>query len=163
MKLNFRKDTLANWTASNPVLGSGEPGYENDTGVLRIGDGVTAFLSLKATNRLAFQNVASDTAKLALTGLIAGVSGVIITGEGNRVELYVGGTISSQTSWVILRNSFQLYVSNAADFGIPSPAVIANGVSCASAATTFVGWINDIMDVSWALPGGTYSSSRVSG
>lgn len=46
MKLQLRRDTSANWAAANPILLSGEPGFETDTGLLRIGDGVTAFADL---------------------------------------------------------------------------------------------------------------------
>lgn len=43
--LTFRKGTAAAWTSANPVLASGEPGYETDTGKLKIGDGTTAWNS----------------------------------------------------------------------------------------------------------------------
>lgn len=39
-------DTTANWTASNPVLPKGLMALDSDTGVIKIGDGVTAYLSL---------------------------------------------------------------------------------------------------------------------
>jgi hypothetical protein len=39
-KIQLRRDTAANWTASNPVLSQGEVGFELDTGLLKIGDGV---------------------------------------------------------------------------------------------------------------------------
>jgi hypothetical protein len=39
IQLQYRKDTAANWTSTNPVLLSGEPGYETDTGLQKIGDG----------------------------------------------------------------------------------------------------------------------------
>ena len=38
-KIKFRRDTSANWSTNNPVLNSGEPGFETDTGKLKIGDG----------------------------------------------------------------------------------------------------------------------------
>lgn len=41
-----RRGTAAQWAAANPILAVGEPGYETDTGVLKIGDGVTAYNSL---------------------------------------------------------------------------------------------------------------------
>lgn len=44
--IRFRRDTAANWTAGNPVLALGEPGYETDTNELKIGDGTTAWNSL---------------------------------------------------------------------------------------------------------------------
>ena len=45
-KIQWRRDTAANWTSVNPVLAEGMPGYEKDTGKLKIGDGVTAWNSL---------------------------------------------------------------------------------------------------------------------
>jgi hypothetical protein len=47
-KFRFRRATAASWASANPVLSDGEPGYETDTKVLRIGDGVTVFTSLTA-------------------------------------------------------------------------------------------------------------------
>ncbi len=46
IQLQIRKDTAANWTAANPVLLAGEPAYETDTGLQKIGDGTTAWNSL---------------------------------------------------------------------------------------------------------------------
>jgi hypothetical protein len=45
-KIKFRRDTAAAWTQANPVLAQGEPGFEHDTGLLKIGDGATAWNSL---------------------------------------------------------------------------------------------------------------------
>lgn len=42
----FRRGTAAQWAAANPVLLPGEPGYETDTGLTRVGDGLTAFVDL---------------------------------------------------------------------------------------------------------------------
>ena len=44
--IEFREGTAADWTAANPVLNSGEPGFESDTKKLKIGDGATAWNSL---------------------------------------------------------------------------------------------------------------------
>lgn len=44
--IEFRRDTAAHWTATNPVLAAGEPGWETDTGNLKIGDGSTAWAGL---------------------------------------------------------------------------------------------------------------------
>ena len=44
--IQFRRNTAANATSSNPTLGVGEPGYETDTGRLKIGDGSTAWIIL---------------------------------------------------------------------------------------------------------------------
>jgi hypothetical protein len=45
-KLLLRRDTDINWTRSNPLLGSGEPGFEYNTGKLKVGDGVTYWRQL---------------------------------------------------------------------------------------------------------------------
>jgi len=45
-RILLRRDTAANWSANNPVLASGEPGYETDSSKLKIGDGSTQWLSL---------------------------------------------------------------------------------------------------------------------
>jgi hypothetical protein len=44
--IQHRRGTAAQWTAANPVLANGEPGYETDTGLLKYGDGVTAWVAL---------------------------------------------------------------------------------------------------------------------
>lgn len=48
MRIQLRRGSAAQWAADNPVLASGEPGYATDTGVLKIGDGSTAWNSLAA-------------------------------------------------------------------------------------------------------------------
>ena len=45
-RILLRRDTLSNWIYNNPVLMSGEPGYETDTGKAKIGNGSTAWNSL---------------------------------------------------------------------------------------------------------------------
>lgn len=47
-KIKLRRDTAANWSnpSNNPILASGEPGYETDTGKLKIGNGSTVWNSL---------------------------------------------------------------------------------------------------------------------
>jgi hypothetical protein len=40
-RLVLRHARALEWTSKNPVLLQGEPGYETDTGQVKIGDGVT--------------------------------------------------------------------------------------------------------------------------
>lgn len=44
--IQFRRDTAAVWAAANPVLASGEPGFETDTRKEKLGDGVTLWNAL---------------------------------------------------------------------------------------------------------------------
>jgi len=43
--IQLRRDTAANWTSTDPVLAQGELGIESDTLNLKIGDGVTTWVS----------------------------------------------------------------------------------------------------------------------
>lgn len=44
--IKLRRATATEWALSNVVLSLAEPGYETDTGKLKIGDGVTSWNSL---------------------------------------------------------------------------------------------------------------------
>lgn len=50
VQITVRKDTSANWSSNNPVLGIGEFGYIIEDKQLFVGDGVTAFNSLPNAN-----------------------------------------------------------------------------------------------------------------
>lgn len=45
-KIQVRRGTAAEWTNSNPVLSSGEIGFETDTGLFKIGDGAGVWTTL---------------------------------------------------------------------------------------------------------------------
>ena len=48
MRIQFRRDTAANWLLCKDVIpAAGEPCFETDTGVFKIGDGVTTYGNLK--------------------------------------------------------------------------------------------------------------------
>jgi hypothetical protein len=42
----FRRGLSTEWTAKNPVLANGEPGFEIDTKKCKIGDGMTSWNTL---------------------------------------------------------------------------------------------------------------------
>lgn len=46
IQIQFRRGTLAEWTAANPILKQGELVFEIDTYQAKVGDGVTAYNSL---------------------------------------------------------------------------------------------------------------------
>lgn len=45
--IRFRRDSSSRWTEVNPVLADGEPGYENNTGKFKIGNGDARWLDLE--------------------------------------------------------------------------------------------------------------------
>ena len=46
--IKVRQDTAANWTSKNPVLASGEFGFDTTNKVLKLGDGSIAWKALAA-------------------------------------------------------------------------------------------------------------------
>jgi len=48
--IKLRRDTAANWASVNPTPSAGEPCFENDTGLLKVGDGSTAYSQLLYIN-----------------------------------------------------------------------------------------------------------------
>ena len=69
VKFQLRRDSLADWTQSNPVLRPGEPGYDSTTNGLKIGDGTTNWSELS---------------------YIAGANGIISTGNTLTVDALFG-------------------------------------------------------------------------
>jgi hypothetical protein len=47
VRIQFRRDTAANWTSRNPILADGEMGIEKVTKLFKLGDGVTAWNDLE--------------------------------------------------------------------------------------------------------------------
>ena len=46
VRIQVRRDTAENWASANPILASGEFGYETDLKGLKMGDGVTPWAEL---------------------------------------------------------------------------------------------------------------------
>ena len=46
VKVQFRRDTAANWASTNPTLSQGEVGYEYDTGKFKVGNGSSLWNAL---------------------------------------------------------------------------------------------------------------------
>lgn len=44
--IQIRRDTGANWTTANPVLASGEIGFETDTNQIKVGNGTLTWTAL---------------------------------------------------------------------------------------------------------------------
>lgn len=45
-KIQLRRGLASEWLEANPVLGSGEHGFEKDTGRYKIGNGVSTWMAL---------------------------------------------------------------------------------------------------------------------
>lgn len=62
VKFELREGTAAEWTARNPTLRAGEPGYERDTNKMKIGNGSTPWNSLGYLTGAGSEGPAGDSA-----------------------------------------------------------------------------------------------------
>ena len=96
--IQLRRGTAAQWTAANPILSAGEPGYETDSGKQKVGDGATAWAALPylgaAANDSRLANAylnlgqeASDAVDSRLAGKVPGANVNLFAGAD-----YAGGT-----------------------------------------------------------------------
>ena len=80
--IKFKRATAAEWP-SNYILQQGEPGFEIDTGKLKIGDGATAWSQLNYLNGLASINtdgaLVYEDGTLSLSGLSSAETGSVPT------------------------------------------------------------------------------------
>lgn len=72
-RIQFKKDTSEAWRINNPVLLDGEAGYESDTNLMKVGDGIHRWLELDYTNSGA--TAIASTANYAINaGALGGTS-----------------------------------------------------------------------------------------
>lgn len=72
-RIQLKKDTSEAWRINNPVLLDGEAGYESDTNLMKVGDGIHRWLELDYTNSGA--TAVASTANYAINaGALGGTS-----------------------------------------------------------------------------------------
>ena len=97
-KLQVRRDTAANWTSTNPTLASGEIGFETDTLKFKIGDGSTAWTSLKYSTDVSLLSGTITSANLASLISNETGSGALVFATNPTLE---GATVNNGTSLVV--------------------------------------------------------------
>jgi hypothetical protein len=83
--ITFRKGTASAWTSANPVLASGEPGYDLTNSILKIGDGVSNWVALSGIGSTSVGGSSSSS---------VGVRGIIST-TGILTSFAVSGGYSA--------------------------------------------------------------------
>jgi hypothetical protein len=101
IQIQFRRDLSENWTAKDPVLASGEPGFETDTGKLKIGDGVSSWSQLQefsggsgSGSVLNFRGTVNSEESLPLSGNSSGDAFLV----SSSYDVYIW----DETSWINL-------------------------------------------------------------
>jgi hypothetical protein len=121
--VRIRRGTAAEWAASEPqpggeVLKLGEPGYEKDTGKLKIGDGITPW------NSLPYFNNGSTIEPEDIEDLIG--DGFLIAGTGIYISYDDdGNSLTISTSGVSLDGHTHTS-NNITDFGTAVSGLLPN-------------------------------------
>ena len=139
--IQLRRGTASEWTSANPVLALGEPGWERDTGRLKIGDGGTAWTSLPyvtAADFLALSDTPNSYAGAAAKAVVVKADatglmfGTVAAGGYGGAATFVAGEVTVPAPWVKPWSSIVALPQSAP---IPSgqlyvdPADIVEGVS----------------------------------
>ena len=83
VKIQHRRDTASNWTASNPLLAQGEVGYEYDTGRFKVGNGTQLWTSLAYSSGTTGPTGAAATVAAGTTTTLTPGSSATVTNSGS--------------------------------------------------------------------------------
>lgn len=98
--IKLRRGLSTAFSTNNPVLAAGEPAFATDTGILKIGDGTTAYNSLPsigASPDLSNYVQKTDYASTSATGVVK-VDGSTVTIDANGVISAPGSTPSNMVT-----------------------------------------------------------------
>lgn len=100
--ITLRKGTASQWSDSNPILASGEPGYDITNNIIKIGDGVTQWNNLSnhkhySNNIIDFNNSVSGL--LPVTNILGG-NNITVSQSGTNFTVAVTGSLGLTTEEV---------------------------------------------------------------
>lgn len=146
-QIQLRRDTTANWNATNPVLASGEIGVNTDTNQFKIGDGVLTW------GALSYGGLVGPAQSAVIQDFGNGEDGDVVISSGittlsqdmyyNNLEITGSGQIKT--------NGYRIFVKNTLSLLTNSQDAITNSGSSGSSATTQTG----------ASGGAAYTSSTL--
>ena len=128
----FRKGTVSEWTAADPVLASGEPGFDVTNNVFKIGDGVTNWLNLSSIITSDVQiYVKNNTGTTLNKGQVVYINGAL--GNNPTVQLSIAANESGSSKTLgllrqtLLPNEFGYVITEGILEGIDTDAASAAG------------------------------------
>lgn len=100
--IQLRRDTAANWTSVNPILASGEIGYETDLNRFKVGDGTNTWSALNYSSS-GGMSVGATPPSSPSNG-----SPWFNTNDGTLYIYYDDGVGSPSSQWVQIQASSSL-------------------------------------------------------
>lgn len=133
LQIQYRRDTAANWTSANPVLLSGEVGYETDTKRIKVGDGTTAWSDLSYwVKTMPNGNLVGDTDTQTLTNKTINLTNNTLTATSAQIQ----DAVSDETgSGALVFGTSPSIASPTID----SPTITGNGTASFSSMTAPIG------------------------
>ena len=138
--ITIRRDTAANWATANPILASGEIGYDLTNLQTKVGDGSTVWTALPFSVSQTYATAAAASAASA-SGSAATVAAVVTSTGSGGLASFVAFEALPANSWVNLFDSsgvikMRLAIAN-------DPTKLANGFVGAAVASGASGLFSD--------------------
>jgi len=132
IKIQVRRDLATTWASINPILSSGEFGYETDTGKLKVGNGSTSWnaLSYIGSTGGGGGSGSSGTSGTSGSSGTSGNSGSSGTSGQTGTIITSGSLYNVTSSWAITSSASTLnttIVSNQTVGGVSSGTTISPG------------------------------------
>lgn len=144
VKIQYRRDTSANWASDNPILSEGELGWDLTVKGFKVGDGTTAWSSLDFSNNTA-ESIASiiHAASTKNTPVDADEVGLIDSAASNVLK---------KLTWANLKATLKTYF----DTLYGTVATVAANTAKVSCTTTNVNAAGATMNADTTLAGNGY-------
>lgn len=99
--IRLRKGTASEWASANPTLALGEPGYDSTNGILKIGNGITAWSGLSNHNHTSSNISDFNTAVSGLISVKDIVPGNNITVSSSSGTYTINSTASGGVTQIL--------------------------------------------------------------
>ncbi len=135
--IKFRRDTAANWATTNPTLAAGEAGLETDSGLVKYGNGTSAWADLQYTTTASIRTkVQNATGSTIAKGSVVYINGA--NGDNPTIALADADTeaTSSKTLGIVIAD-----IANGAQGYVIESGLITNLNTAAATAGQSV-WLS---------------------
>lgn len=125
--IQLRRDSSPQWAAINPVLAAGEPGYDLDSSILKIGDGATPWNALE----LAAATAVSGDTDQGWVGVPISSSDMIaptVTMSGDKVQFAQPVAPNGNQRWVMARPETEGWINSEIRSLWWGPSTVGSGV-----------------------------------